>query len=96
MTRDRFGELVDEQAETVAVDHDPRCVNGWLGDGDSPLPCPTCKPWLAACSTCGTSRKRCEFDRAKLRGRCCPSCPHTPPVSTHRRLRRGKPQEAKR
>lgn len=79
MTRDRYGELV-EQTEDVADEHDPRCINGWLDGHEAPTPCPVCKPWLVACANCGTSRKRCEFDRGQMRGRCCPSCPHVPPT----------------
>lgn len=83
--RDRYGEPAVEPVPQ-ATEHDPRCRNGWLELGDNPLPCPTCRPWLVACSTCGKSRKLCEFERGKV-GRCCPDCPHIPPVTKTRRKR---------
>lgn len=86
--RDRYGEP-EPPPPPADVEHDPRCRNGYLGqdDEDHPIFCPTCKPWLAACANCGTSRKQCEFDRANMRGRCCPECPHIPPVTKTRRKR---------
>lgn len=88
--RDRYGEPVPAVPVPLAtVEHDPRCQNGWLGYDDDvlPIPCPTCKPWLVACTNCGTGRKRCEFDRSNMQGRCCPECPHIPPVTKTRRKR---------
>jgi len=92
--RDRYGEPAADPVPPATTEHDPRCRDGWLGaDGDGhPAPCLDCKPWLAACPTCGASRKRCEFDRAMLRSRCCPQCPHTLPVTKTRR-KRAKTQE---
>lgn len=83
--RDRYGEPVQPMTQATTV-HDDRCVNGWLDRSDNPIPCPDCKPWLVACSNCGKSRKLCEFERGKL-GRCCPDCPHIPPVTKTRRKR---------
>lgn len=82
--RDRFGEPVTPEP-LAPVPHDPRCRNGWLPGGDNPAPCPSCKPWLAACPICGTAPFRCELDRSQLRGRCCPQCPHIPPTRKTRR-----------
>jgi hypothetical protein len=95
--RDRYGEPAADPVPAATVDHDPRCRNGYLGEDDNghPIPCPGCKPWLVACPTCGTSTKRCEFDRGQMRGRCCPDCPHVPPVTKTRR-KRIKTQEAGR
>lgn len=90
--RDRFGEPVVPVPEAT-VEHDPRCRNGWLAGGDNPAPCPTCKPWLAACTNCGTARSRCEFDRGQMRGRCCPQCPHIPPTRKSRRKAAADRQE---
>lgn len=93
--RDRYGEPV-QPAPPATTEHDPRCRNGTLGFDDDrrPIPCPTCKPWLVACSTCGKSRTLCEFERSS-QGRCCPDCPHIPPVTKTRR-KRTKTQEAGR
>lgn len=85
--RDRYGDPEEPTPPPTAPEHDPRCVNGWLARGDNPVPCPTCKPWLAACPNCGTNRKTCEFDRSNMQGRCCPQCPHIPPVTKTRRKR---------
>lgn len=93
MTLDRYGEHTADQVPPATTEHDPGCRNGWL-DPDTegrPVPCPTCKPWLAACPTCGIARSRCEFDRGLMRGRCCPQCPHIPPT---RKTRRTNDQEA--
>lgn len=88
MTLDRFGEPADQQAPLPAPEHNPACVNGWLPADDEghPKPCIVCRPWLAACPTCGKAQARCEFERSMV-GRCCPSCPHTPPVTKTRRKR---------
>lgn len=83
--RDRYGEPV-QPPPPATVEHDDRCVNGWLARGDNPIPCPDCKPWLVACSTCGKSRTLCEFERSS-QGRCCPDCPHIPPATKTRRKR---------
>lgn len=88
--RDRYGEPAPaEPVPTATVDHDPSCRNGYLGEDDNghPIPCPDCKPWLVACPTCGVAPNRCEFDRGQMRGRCCPDCPHIPPVTKTRRKR---------
>ena len=88
--RDRFGEPVADQVPTATTPvHDPACVNGYIGEDSDrrPIPCPTCKPWLVACPTCGTASSRCEFGRSLLRGRCCPQCPHVPPTRKTRRTK---------
>lgn len=52
------------------------CDNGWVdSNADHPKPCRTCKPWLYACTACGATVTACH----KRQGKCCPSCPHTPP-----------------
>lgn len=90
--RDRYGEPEQPAGPIPPKPHDPRCRNGWLRGGDAPAPCPTCKPWLAACRNCGKSKKLCEFERRAV-GVCCPECPHNPPVTNSRR-RRSKTKEA--
>ncbi|WBQ02999.1 hypothetical protein [Kribbella sp. CA-293567] len=93
--RDRYGEPAPSSASMPAPEHDPACVNGWLSADDEghPKPCPVCKPWVAACPTCGASRSRCESGRP-MRGRCCPSCPHDPP--TRKKSRRIKTDQETR
>jgi hypothetical protein len=50
--RDRTGELVDDDQDQPPH----RCKNGWIDrDADHPVPCLTCKPWLAR-RTMETSR----------------------------------------
>lgn len=85
--RDRFGEPFVQPAPLV-VEHDPACVNGWLPADEEgrPVLCAVCRPWLAACPTCGKAQSRCELERT-LVGRCCPQCPHIPPVTKTRRQR---------
>lgn len=89
MTLDRYGEpAVDQVPEATVQVHNSACVNGWLPlDSEGrPAACPVCRPWLAACSTCGKAQNRCEFERSMV-GRCCPQCPHTPPITKTRRKR---------
>lgn len=88
MTLDRFGEpTADQVPPATTTEHDPGCRAGWIGTDTEgrPKPCPTCKPWLVACPTCGAAAIRCEFGRSLMRGRCCPQCPHIPPTRKHRR-----------
>jgi hypothetical protein len=43
--RDRYGdEILDD--DDPADEHDPACVDGWLGGEFSPVPCPQCRPHL--------------------------------------------------
>lgn len=50
------------------------CNNGWA-DQDATRPCRVCRPWHFACTVCGATVTACY----RAGGRCCPSCPHTPP-----------------
>lgn len=60
-----------------------QCTRGLIDpDSDRPRPCPACRPWLAPCPTCGHTLSRC---RALPGARCCPNCPHRPPVTTRGR-----------
>lgn len=59
------------------------CDNGWA-DQEAARPCPTCRPWHYSCTTCGATVRSC----ANTVGKCCPSCPHTPPALKRRRSRR--------
>ena len=51
------------------------CANGWT-NADDARPCRICRPWHYACSACGMSVSACH---SKADGKCCQSCPHTPP-----------------
>lgn len=55
---------------------DHSCTDGWT-DVDEARPCRICRPWHYACTTCGLTVRACH----KLTGKCCPSCPHTPPTT---------------
>jgi hypothetical protein len=58
------------------------CLDGFLdNDPDNPRPCPICKPWLAACPTCGRDWRACR----RILGGCCGACPHTRPDLRRRR-----------
>lgn len=94
MTLDRFGEPATEQGPAPAPDHDQACVNGWLPPDDEarPVACGVCRPWLAACPTCGKAQNRCEFEKSMV-GRCCPQCPHIPPTRKTRRTAAANNQE---
>lgn len=50
-TRDRYGEVIDDQGPETAptLPHNPACAAGWLGEDDDGrlVPCLTCRPHLA-------------------------------------------------
>lgn len=91
MTRlDRYGDPIDDQVAELEWPHDGRCRAGWLGEDAAghPIPCPTCRPHLATCPTCGTARLRCDSARRDHGARCCPGCPHRLPTKALRRSTR--------
>lgn len=71
--------VLDRYGEPLEVEEEHTCVNGWA-DEDNARPCRICRPWHFGCAICGASVSACH----KLAGRCCPSCPHTPPAPRKR------------
>lgn len=77
MTRDRTGDLV-ETPEAAPVEHDAGCVNGFAGEDPEglPIPCRRCRPHMAPCPVCGSTRTACNHKILRDGQGCCGSCPH--------------------
>lgn len=83
----REAEEAAAESERASVDeHTATCVGGWRGEDDQgrPVPCLTCRPWLAlvACWTCQTRAEVCDSRQLLGRGRCCRDCDHKPRRTT--------------
>ena len=79
--------------QPVAPEHDPRCVNGWLGEDEAgrPIACLVCRPHLMAapCRTCSVREAECATQTADWGWPCCADCDHgaTPPTPAGSRTR---------